>query len=208
MEPLTSHTGTTAVLRRSRVDTDQIIPVEFCRASSRTGFEKGLFANWREDPDFVLNDPSRASATVLVAGPDFGTGSSREPAVWALLGWGLRAVLAPSFGDIFHRNAWKNGLFAVTLPEAVIERLMDLGERSAEFEVTVDLEGTAVRWSGAEHPFEVDARVRWLLMNGLDEIAVTLAKDEAISRYERGRRHWLPAFSKVSAGGTDRGHSR
>lgn len=200
MEPLTAHTGTTTVLRRSRVDTDQIIPVEYCRGFSKSGFEKGLFANWRKDPDFMLNDPRRANATVLVAGPDFGTGSSREPAVWALLGWGLRAVLSPSFGDIFRRNAWKNGLLAVVLPEAVINELMELGERSADLEVTVDLENTVVRWPGAEHPFQVDARARWLLMNGLDEIAVSLAQDETISVYESGRPHWLPSFSPATAG--------
>jgi 3-isopropylmalate/(R)-2-methylmalate dehydratase small subunit len=200
MQPLTSHTGTTAILRRSRVDTDQIIPVEFCRAFSRTGFAQGLFANWRKDPDFVLNDPLRATATVLVAGSDFGTGSSREPAVWALWDWGLRAVLAPSFGDIFHRNAWKNGLLAVTLPGPVIDGLMDLGERSADLEVSVDLAGTVVRWPGAEHPFEVNARARWLLRNGLDEIAVTLGQDEAISSYERGRAPWFPTFSPAAEG--------
>ena len=199
MEPLTSHTGTTMVLRRNAVDTDQIIPVEFCRGFTRTGYEPGLFANWRKDPDFALNDPLRANATVLVAGPDFGTGSSREHAVWALRDWGLRAVLAPSFGDIFRRNAWKNGLLAVALPEQVIEELMRLGEHSPELDVTVDVAGKVVRWPGAEHPFAVDARARWLLMNGLDEVAVSLAQDEAISAYERGRPHWLPAFSPATS---------
>jgi len=199
MEPLTSHTGTTMVLRRNAVDTDQIIPVEFCRGFTRSGYEPGLFANWRKDPDFALNDPLRANATVLVAGPDFGTGSSREHAVWALRDWGLRAVLAPSFGDIFRRNAWKNGLLAVALPEQVIEELMRLGEHSPELDVTVDVAGKVVRWPGAEHPFAVDARARWLLMNGLDEVAVSLAQDEAISAYERGRAHWLPAFSPAAS---------
>jgi len=198
MEPLTSHTGTTMVLRRNAVDTDQIIPVEFCRGFTRSGYEPGLFANWRKDPDFALNDPLRANATVLVAGPDFGTGSSREHAVWALRDWGLRAVLAPSFGDIFRRNAWKNGLLAVALPEQVIEELMRLGEHSPELDVTVDVAGKVVRWPGAEHPFAVDARARWLLMNGLYEVAVSLAQDEAISAYERARAHWLPAFSSAA----------
>jgi len=199
MEPLTSHTGTTMVLRRNAVDTDQIIPVEFCRGFTRSGYEPGLFANWRKDPDFALNDPLRANATVLVAGPDFGTGSSREHAVWALRDWGLRAVLAPSFGDIFRRNAWKNGLLAVALPEQVIEELMHRGEHSPELDVTVDVAAKVVRWPGAEHPFAVDARARWLLMNGLDEVAVSLAQDEAISAYERGRAHWLPAFSPAAS---------
>jgi 3-isopropylmalate/(R)-2-methylmalate dehydratase small subunit len=199
MEPLISHTGTTAVLRRNAVDTDQVIPVEFCRGFTRSGYEPGLFANWRKHPDFVLNDPRRANATVLVAGADFGTGSSREHAVWALRDWGFRAVVAPSFGDIFRRNAWKNGLLAVTLPEPVVDELMRAGEHSAELQVTVDLAGTEVRWPGAAHSFPVDTRARWLLMNGFDEIAVTLAEDEAISSYERGRAHWLPAFSPDAA---------
>jgi 3-isopropylmalate/(R)-2-methylmalate dehydratase small subunit len=197
MEPLISHTGRTAVLRRNAVDTDQIIPVEFCRGLSRTGFGKGLFANWRKDAGFVLNDPVRAAATVLVAGPDFGTGSSREPAVWALWDWGVRAVLAPSFGDIFRRNAWKNGLLAVVLPERAIEELMALGQADPELEVTVDLAGPVVRWPGAEHPFTVDGRTRWLVMHGLDEIAVSLDQDQAISAYEGGRPHWLPDFTRV-----------
>lgn len=197
MDPLTSHTGTTAVLRRNRVDTDQIIPVEFCRGFTRTGYEQGLFANWRRDPAFVLNDPARAGATVLVSGPDFGTGSSREHAVWALRDWGLRVVLAPKFGDIFRRNAWKNGLLAVTLPSTTIDELMDDGERSAEFAVTVDLVRKRVRWPGAEHPFEIDERARWLVLNGLDEIAVSLAQDQAIAGYEAGRARWLPSFVPV-----------
>ena len=194
MEPVTSHTGTTAVLRRDRVDTDQIIPVEFCRGFTRHGYEDGLFANWRKDPGFVLNDPARATATVLVAGPDFGTGSSREHAVWALRDWGLRAVLAAKFGDIFRRNAWKNGLLAVTLPAGIIAELMVLGEATAEFEVTIDLAERMVCWPGAAHPFEVEERARWLLLNGFDEIAVSLGQDSAISAYERRRAHWLPTF--------------
>lgn len=200
MEPVTSRTGTLMVLRRNAVDTDQIIPVEFCRGFGRSGYEPGLFANWRKDPGFVLNDPPRAGATVLVAGPDFGTGSSREHAVWALRDWGLRVVLAPSFGDIFRRNAWKNGLLAVALPEPVIEELMGLGERSTTFEVTVDLADTAVRWPGAEHRFAVDARARRLLMDGLDEIAVSLVQGETITAYERRRPQWLPSFVPAAEG--------
>jgi 3-isopropylmalate/(R)-2-methylmalate dehydratase small subunit len=200
VELIFAHTGTTAVLRRNAVDTDQIIPVEFCRGFTRTGYEAGLFANWRKSPSFVLNDPSRAQATVIVAGPDFGTGSSREHAVWALRDWGIRAVLAPSFGDIFRRNAWKNGLLAVALPEPVINELMRLGDNSANFEVTVDLADSVVRWRDAEHRFPVEPRARWLLMNGLDEIAVTLAQDDVISGYERGRAHWLPSFSPAASG--------
>jgi 3-isopropylmalate/(R)-2-methylmalate dehydratase small subunit len=188
-----------AVLRRTAIDTDQIIPVEFCRGFGRTGYEPGLFANWRKDPDFVLNDPRRAAATVLVAGPDFGTGSSREHAVWALRDRGLRAVLAPSFGDIFRRNAWKNGLLAVSLPERALAPLMALAERDPSVEVTLDLAGTVVRWPGAEHRFTVDERARWLLLNGLDEIAVSLGREQAIAAYERRRPRWLPRITPAAA---------
>jgi len=200
MEKFTVHTGTAVPLRRSNVDTDQIIPAVYLKRVTRSGFEDGLFRSWRDaDPGFVLNEPRYTGASILVAGPEFGTGSSREHAVWALRDWGLRAVLAPSFGDIFRRNAWKNGLLAVALPEQVIEELMRLGEHSPELDVTVDVAGKVVRWPGAEHPFAVDARARWLLMNGLDEVAVSLAQDEAISAYERGRPHWLPAFSPATS---------
>lgn len=200
MEPVTSHTGTTAILRRNAVDTDQIIPVEFCRGFTRTGYAPGLFANWRKDPEFVLNDPARSDATVLIADADFGTGSSREHAVWALRDWGLRAVLAQSFGDIFRRNAWKNGLLAVTLDAAAIAELMRRGEDSAEFAVTVDLVDSVVSAPGVRYPFEVDPRARRLVMNGLDEIEVSLSHGDAVRAYEHGRASWLPTFSAGVSG--------
>ncbi|MCN9243552.1 3-isopropylmalate dehydratase small subunit [Streptomyces sp. RY43-2] len=195
MEPLTSHTGTVLPLRRSDVDTDQIIPSEYCRRLSKTGYQDGLFARWREQPDFVFNDPARAASTVLVAGANFGTGSSREHAVWALRDWGVAAVIAPSFGDIFRRNALKNGLLAAQLPDEDVAQLMARAEQDASYEITVDLAGCVVRWPGGSCPFEIDGRARRLLLEGLDDIAVTLERQDDIVAYEQGRPAWLPAFA-------------
>jgi len=192
MEKFVSHTGRAVPLRRSNVDTDQIIPAVWLKQVSRTGFEKGLFAAWREDPDFVLNNPAYDGATILVAGPDFGTGSSREHAVWALQQYGFRVVISPRFGDIFRNNATKMGLLPVVLPEDVVLRLQDLAEQDPKAEVTVDLDKREVRWAGGTVPFEIDDYTRWRLMEGLDDIGLTLRHEDAIAAYENGRQPWLP----------------
>ncbi len=192
MEKFISHTGRLVPLRRSNVDTDQIIPAVWLKQVSRTGFEKGLFAAWREDPDFVLNNPAYDGATILVAGPDFGTGSSREHAVWALQQYGFRVVISPRFGDIFRNNATKMGLLPVVLPEDVVLRLQDLAEQDPKAEVTVDLDKREVRWAGGTVPFEIDDYTRWRLMEGLDDIGLTLRHEDAIAAYEKGRQQWLP----------------
>ncbi|TQN32551.1 3-isopropylmalate/(R)-2-methylmalate dehydratase small subunit [Haloactinospora alba] len=194
MEKFTVHTGNAVPLRHSNVDTDQIIPASYLKRVSRTGFEDGLFAAWRaNDPEFVLNRPEFSRATVLIAGPDFGTGSSREHAVWALQDYGFRAVLAPRFGDIFRGNALKGGLLAVVLPQAVIERLWEAVEADPSTEVTVDLQEREVRAPGVAEPFELDDYTRWRLLEGLDDIALTLRQTDAISAYEEQRKSWLPA---------------
>lgn len=195
MEPLTSHLGKVLPLRRSDVDTDQIIPSEYCRRLTKTGYEDALFARWREQPDFVLNDPARAGGTILVAGANFGTGSSREHAVWALRDWGIAAVIAPSFGDIFRRNALKNGLLVASLPEDDVAHLMARAEQDVSYEITVDLQECTVRWPEGQRGFEIDSRARSLLLDGLDDIAMTLERQDDISDYESGRPGWLPTFS-------------
>jgi len=194
MEPFTTHTGRAVPLRRTNVDTDQIIPAEYLKRVSRTGFAEGLFAAWREDPSFVLNRPQYAGATILVAGTDFGTGSSREHAVWALTDWGFRAVIAPRFGDIFRTNATKAGLLPVVLPEPVVTALQDAVEADPDTEVTVDLTGRTVRASGQgiTASFDLDDYTRWRLMEGLDDIGLTLRHVEAITAFERSRPAWLP----------------
>src|SRR3954465_14056457 len=153
MEPFSSHTGVGVPLRRSNVDTDQIIPAVYLKRVSRTGFEDGLFSAWRNDPDFVLNRPEYAAGTVLVAGPDFGTGSSREHAVWALMDYGFRVVISPRFGDIFRGNSLKAGLLTVQLADKIVQRLWDDVEDDASTEVTVDLVERQVRWRGEVHDF-------------------------------------------------------
>ncbi len=194
MEPFTTHTGRAVPLRRTNVDTDQIIPAEYLKRVSRTGFAEGLFAAWREDPSFVLNRPQYAGATILVAGTDFGTGSSREHAVWALTDYGFRAVIAPRFGDIFRTNATKAGLLPVVLPESVVTALQDAVEADPDTEVTVDLTGRAVRApaQGITAPFDLDDYTRWRLMEGLDDIGLTLRHVEAITAFELDRPTWLP----------------
>jgi 3-isopropylmalate/(R)-2-methylmalate dehydratase small subunit len=194
VQPFTSHTGRVLPLPRSDVDTDQIIPAEFCKRITRTGFDDALFANWRADPGFVLNDPSRQGATVLVAGPHFGVGSSREHAVWALQDWGFAVVVAPSFGDIFARNALRGGLLVVPLPEPVVAGLLAAAERDPGFELTADLERGEVRAAGDRWPLEIEPRRRELLLGGLDDIELTLAHTADLERYESRRRPWLPSF--------------
>jgi 3-isopropylmalate/(R)-2-methylmalate dehydratase small subunit len=194
MEPFTTHTGRAVPLRRTNVDTDQIIPAEYLKRVSRTGFAEGLFAAWREDPSFVLNRPQYAGATILVAGTDFGTGSSREHAVWALTDWGFRAVIAPRFGDIFRTNATKAGLLPVVLPEPVVTALQDAVEADPDTEITVDLTSREVRApaNGITASFDLDDYTRWRLMEGLDDIGLTLRHVEAITAFERSRPAWLP----------------
>jgi 3-isopropylmalate/(R)-2-methylmalate dehydratase small subunit len=195
MEPFTKHTGRAVPLRRSNVDTDQIIPAEYLKRVSRAGFGEGLFAAWREDPSFVLNQPQYAGATVLVAGADFGTGSSREHAVWALTDYGFRAVIAPRFGDIFRSNATKAGLLPVVLPEATVTALQDAAEARPDTEITVDLGRRAVLAGEVTAPFDIDDYTRWRLMEGLDDIGLTLRHVDEITAFEQSRPSWLPVTS-------------
>jgi 3-isopropylmalate/(R)-2-methylmalate dehydratase small subunit len=194
MEPFITHTGRALPLRRSNVDTDQIIPAEYLKRVSRAGFGDGLFAAWREDPSFVLNQPRYAGATVLLAGTDFGIGSSREHAVWALTDYGFRAVIAPRFGDIFRSNATKAGLLPVILPEATVSALQDAVEADPGTEVTVDLGAREVRAAaaGITAPFAIDDYTRWRLMEGLDDIGLTLRHVGEIAAFEQSRPSWLP----------------
>ena len=199
MQPFITHTGRAVSLRRAHVDTDQIIPAEYLKRVARSGFGDGLFAAWRADPGFVLNQPQAAGATILVAGPDFGIGSSREHAVWALLDYGFRVVISARFGDIFRNNSVQAGLLPVRLPEQTVTALADLVEAEPQTLVTVDLAGREVR---AERqaggpallsaPIEIDDYTRWRLMEGLDDISLTLRHAEDIARYEQGRPDWLP----------------
>jgi 3-isopropylmalate/(R)-2-methylmalate dehydratase small subunit len=194
MEPFVTHAGRALPLRRNNVDTDQIIPAEYLKRVSRAGFGEGLFAAWREDPSFVLNQPQYEGATILVAGTDFGTGSSREHAVWALTDYGFRAVIAPRFGDIFRTNATKAGLLPVALPEATVTALHDAIEADPGTEVVVDLDSRVVRAeaAGIKAPFEIDDYTRWRLMEGLDDIGLTLRHVDDITAFEHSRPSWLP----------------
>ena len=194
MEPFVTHAGRAVPLRRNNVDTDQIIPAEYLKRVSRVGFGEGLFAAWREDPSFVLNQPQYDGATILVAGTDFGTGSSREHAVWALTDHGFRAVIAPRFGDIFRTNATKAGLLPVALPEATVTALQDAIEADPGTEVVVDLDSRVVlaEAAGIKAPFEIDDYTRWRLMEGLDDIGLTLRHVDDITAFEHNRPSWLP----------------
>ena len=198
MEKFTVHTGRVLPLRRSDVDTDQIIPAVWLKQVSRTGFGLGLFSAWRsEDPDFVLNRPQYEGASVLVAGPDFGTGSSREHAVWALQDFGFAVVLSPRFGDIFRGNSLKAGLLTVVVPEDVVERLWARAEADPAAGVTVDLEAREVRFDGVAVPFELDDFTRWRLLNGLDDIGLTLTRTDDVDAYEGRRAAFLPTTTAV-----------
>jgi 3-isopropylmalate/(R)-2-methylmalate dehydratase small subunit len=192
VEAFTTHVGTAAPLRRSNVDTDQIIPGDFLKRITRHGYEDALFAEWREEPGFVLNDPAYAGATVLVAGPEFGTGSSREHAVWALQDYGFRVVISSRFADIFRGNAGKGGLLTAAVDQPVVERLWEFIEADPTTPVTVDLNQRTVSAGDLVAPFEIDDYVRWRLLQGLDDIALTLQHADAITEYEAGRRHHLP----------------
>ena len=193
MEKFTSHAGTALPLRRSNVDTDQIIPAVYLKRVTRTGFEDGLFGAWRNDPEFVLNQPEYAGVSVLVAGPDFGTGSSREHAVWALMDYGFKVVLSSRFADIFRGNAGKAGLLAALVDHDVVEKLWALVEADHATPVTVDLEAREVRAGDLVAPFQIDDYTRWRLLEGLDDIGITLSHEDEIVSYEARRPSWKPA---------------
>ncbi|MBN3930876.1 3-isopropylmalate dehydratase small subunit [Streptomyces verrucosisporus] len=192
MEAFTTHTGRAVPLRRSNVDTDQIIPAHWLKKVTRDGFEDGLFEAWRKDGEFVLNRPERQGATVLVAGPDFGTGSSREHAVWALQNYGFKAVISSRFADIFRGNSLKNGLLTVVLPQPTVDALWELTEADPTAEVTVDLVARKVTAPGVEADFELDENARWRLLEGLDDISITLRHEEDIAAYEAKRPSFKP----------------
>jgi len=196
MEKFTSHTGVGVPLRRSNVDTDQIIPASYLKRVTRTGFEDGLFAAWRNDPAFVLNQEVYAAGSVLVAGPDFGTGSSREHAVWALQNHGFKVVLSPRFADIFRGNSGKSGLLAAQVDEKVVQQLWDRLETQPGSEITVDLESRTVRAGDGpdriEDSFDIDDYTRWRLLEGLDDIGITLSHEADIATYEGSRPSWKP----------------
>jgi 3-isopropylmalate/(R)-2-methylmalate dehydratase small subunit len=202
MEKFTTHTGVGVPLRRSNVDTDQIIPAEYLKRVTRTGFEDGLFAAWRNDPTFVLNNDAYAGGSILVAGPDFGTGSSREHAVWALQNYGFKAVISPRFGDIFRGNSGKAGLVAAQVDEKVVQRIWDLLDEQPGATVTVDLEARTVRAGegvdAIEDSFDVDDYTRWRLLEGLDDIGITLGHEADIAAFEATRPSWKPVTQHAS----------
>jgi 3-isopropylmalate/(R)-2-methylmalate dehydratase small subunit len=187
MEKLISHTGTGVPLRRSNVDTDQIIPAVYLKRVTRSGFEDGLFSAWRSDPDFVLNQDAYKSGTVLVAGPDFGTGSSREHAVWALQNYGFKAVISSRFADIFRGNSLKGGLLTVIISQDEVEKLWATIEADPTTSITVDLESRTVSYGSTSLAFELDDYTRWRLMEGLDDIGLTLAQEASINTFEAKR---------------------
>jgi 3-isopropylmalate/(R)-2-methylmalate dehydratase small subunit len=197
VEKFSTHTGVGVPLRRTNVDTDQIIPAVYLKRVTRDGFEDGLFAAWRNDPSFVLNQPAYAAGSVLVAGPDFGTGSSREHAVWALQNYGFKVVISPRFADIFRGNSGKAGLLAAQVDEKVVQRLWEHLEARPGAEVTVDLESRTVRAGEGEDAivdsFDIDDYTRWRLLEGLDDIGITLGHEADISTFEATRPSWKPA---------------
>ena len=192
MEKFISHTGSGVPLRRSNVDTDQIIPAVYLKRVTRSGFEDGLFAAWRNDPDFVLNQPQYKSGTVLVAGPEFGTGSSREHAVWALQNYGFKAVISSRFADIFRGNSLKGGLLTVILPQEAVEAIWVAIEKDPSTQIKVDLESRTVSYGSTKIPFELDDYTRWRLMEGLDDIGLTLKQTDSIDAYEAKRPSYKP----------------
>ncbi|KRA23602.1 isopropylmalate isomerase [Microbacterium sp. Root61] len=192
MDKFTTHTGIAAPLKRSNVDTDQIIPAVYLKRVTKTGFEDALFANWRQDPDFVLNQPAFQGASVLVAGTDFGTGSSREHAVWALRDFGFRVVLSPKFADIFRGNSGKQGLVTGVISEEDLERIWAVIDADPGVSMTVDLEARRAVIGDLEVPFDIDDYTRWRLIEGLDDIGLTLRNQEAIAQFEARREAWRP----------------
>ena len=197
MEKVSTITGIGVPLRGSNIDTDQIIPAQFLKRVTKTGFDDALFYAWRQDPAFILNTPPYDQGRVLVTGPDFGTGSSREHAVWALRDFGFRAVLSPRFGDIFRGNSGKQGLLAAAVEEADIERIWALLEATPGLEVTVDLPSQTVTVADLRVGFEIDAYTKWRLMEGLDDIALTLRDEAEITRFESRRESWRPTTLPV-----------
>ena len=192
MEKFIKHTGIAVPLRRSNVDTDQIIPAVYLKRVTRSGFEDGLFAAWRNDPDFVLNKDEYKNGTILVAGVDFGTGSSREHAVWALQNYGFKVVISSRFADIFRGNSAKGGLLTVILPQAEVEKLWETIEADASTQVSVDLENRTVSYAGHSVSFEIDDYTRWRLMEGLDDIGLTMKHVDEISDFEAKRPSFKP----------------
>ena len=192
MEAFTVHTGRAVPLRRSNVDTDQIIPAEYLKRITRHGFEDGLFSSWRKDPAFVLNQPQYQGVTVLVAGPDFGTGSSREHAVWALQDYGFKVVISSRFADIFRGNSGKGGLLTAQVPQETTEKLWEIIEADPTTEITVDLDAREIRAGELVATFDVDDYVRWRLMEGLDDIGITLTSETDITAFEAKRPSFKP----------------
>jgi len=197
MDKFTTHTGVGVPLRRSNVDTDQIIPAEYLKSVARTGFQDGLFAAWRKDETFVLNDPRYANGSVLVAGPDFGTGSSREHAVWALMNYGFRVVIASRFADIFRGNSGKQGLLTAQASQGDVELIWDVLENEPGGEVTVDLESKTITAQGALVAFELDDYTRWRLLEGLDDISLTLRHEAEVTSFEARRGSYKPTTTGV-----------
>lgn len=192
MEKFTTHTGVAAPLKRSNVDTDQIIPAVFLKRVTKTGFEDALFHGWRQDPDFVLNQEPFRAASILVAGPDFGTGSSREHAVWALRDYGFRVVLSPKFADIFRGNSGKQGLVTGIISEDDLHRIWAAIDAQPGIEMTVDLTARTATVGDFTAPFEIDDYTRWRLLEGLDDIGLTLREADAIAQFEARREAWRP----------------
>jgi 3-isopropylmalate/(R)-2-methylmalate dehydratase small subunit len=201
MDPVRQITGTAVPLRRADVDTDQIIPSEWLKRVERTGFGQGLFAEWRSEPDFVLNQPRHRGARVLVTGPNFGTGSSREHAVWALQDYGFRAVVSPSFADIFRTNCTKAGLLPVQVDEDVAEALLAAVEADPATIVTIDVESRSLlaAAAGVSATFPLDDFTRWRFLEGLDDIGLSLRNEDEIVAYEADRPGWMPSASRVAA---------
>ena len=197
MEPIIKHTGIGVPLRVSNVDTDQIIPAVYLKRVTKTGFDDALFVNWRKNPEFVLNHEPYKNGSVLVAGPDFGTGSSREHAVWALKDYGFRVVISSRFADIFRGNSGKQGLVAAQVAQDDVELIWKALEREPGTEITVDLENKTVTVGALVVPFQIDNYVRWRLMEGLDDIGLTLQNIEAIKDYEARRPAWMPRTQEV-----------
>lgn len=197
MDKFTTHTGVAAPLQRSAVDTDQIIPAVYLKRVTKTGFEDALFASWRQDPEFVLNQEPYKNASILVAGPDFGTGSSREHAVWALRDYGFAVVLSPKFADIFRGNAGKQGLVTGVISEADAERLWAAIAAQPGVKMTVDLQERTATLGELQVAFEIDDYTRWRLLEGLDDIGLTLRNEDRIAAYEARRARWKPVTLPV-----------
>jgi 3-isopropylmalate/(R)-2-methylmalate dehydratase small subunit len=200
MDAFTTHTGIAAPLKRSAVDTDQIIPAVYLKRVTKTGFDDALFVNWRQDPEFVLNQPAFQGASILVAGPDFGTGSSREHAVWALRDYGFRVVLSPKFADIFRGNSGKQGLLTGVVSDDDLERIWAAIDAAPGAEMTVDLHEREARIGDLRVPFEIDDYTRWRLLEGLDDIGLTLRNEDKIAEFEARREAWRPRTLPVASG--------